>query len=137
MFEQKWKFQEKKKKFLLGFIYICYIFIGYIFTGYIYVDLRNVSLCHFNISINVICILFLHFSPNPNYPDLTQHNNYLAKCLTPSIYNKLCSLKTQSGYTLDGCMQTGVDNPGHPFIMTVGLVAGDEECYDLFSGKSN
>ncbi|PIK57258.1 putative creatine kinase, flagellar isoform X1 [Apostichopus japonicus] len=71
--------------------------------------------------------------PNPNYPDLTQHNNYLAKCLTPSIYNKLCSLKTQSGYTLDGCMQTGVDNPGHPFIMTVGLVAGDEECYDLFS----
>lgn len=28
---------------------------------------------------------------------------------------------------------TGVDNPGHPFIMTVGLVAGDEECYVDFA----
>lgn len=28
---------------------------------------------------------------------------------------------------------TGVDNPGHPFIMTVGLVAGDEESYTVFS----
>jgi len=26
-----------------------------------------------------------------------------------------------------------VDNPGHPFIMTVGLVAGDEESYSTFS----
>ena len=27
----------------------------------------------------------------------------------------------------------GVDNPGHPFILTVGCVAGDEESYDVFS----
>lgn len=27
----------------------------------------------------------------------------------------------------------GVDNPGHPFIMTVGCVAGDEESYDTFA----
>ena len=27
----------------------------------------------------------------------------------------------------------GVDNPGHPFIMTVGCVAGDEESYDVFA----
>ena len=27
---------------------------------------------------------------------------------------------------------TGVDNPGHPFIMTVGCVAGDEESYEVF-----
>ena len=27
----------------------------------------------------------------------------------------------------------GVDNPGHPFIMTVGAVAGDEESYELFA----
>ena len=26
----------------------------------------------------------------------------------------------------------GVDNPGHPFIMTVGCVAGDEETYEVF-----
>lgn len=36
------------------------------------------------------------------------------------------------GCTLDSCIQTGVDNPGHPFIFTVGLTAGDEECYDVF-----
>lgn len=27
----------------------------------------------------------------------------------------------------------GVDNPGHPFIMTVGCVAGDEESYEVFA----
>merc|ERR1712149_122725 len=30
-------------------------------------------------------------------------------------------------------IQTGVDNPGHPFIMTVGCVAGDEESYEVFA----
>merc|ERR1719305_120293 len=29
-------------------------------------------------------------------------------------------------------MKTGVDNPGHPHIKTVGLVAGDEESYQVF-----
>ncbi|GLD48095.1 creatine kinase M-type-like protein [Lates japonicus] len=33
---------------------------------------------------------------------------------------------------LDDVIQTGVDNPGHPFIMTVGCVAGDEESYEVF-----
>ena len=28
---------------------------------------------------------------------------------------------------------SGVDNPGHPFIMTVGCVAGDEESYSIFA----
>merc|ERR1719376_1857240 len=40
--------------------------------------------------------------------------------------------QTPSGFTLDDCIQTGVDNPGHPFIMTVGCVAGDEESYEVF-----
>ena len=40
---------------------------------------------------------------------------------------------TPNGYTLDQAIQTGVDNPGHPFIKTVGIVAGDEESYDVFS----
>ena len=30
-------------------------------------------------------------------------------------------------------VHTGVDNPGHPFIMTVGCVAGDEESYEVFA----
>ena len=38
---------------------------------------------------------------------------------------------TPNGCTLDQCIQTGVDNPGHPFITTVGCVAGDEESYEV------
>jgi len=68
-----------------------------------------------------------------NFPDLKNHNNWMAKVLTEEIYDKLKDLKTKSGYTIDGCIQTGVDNPGHPFIYTVGAVAGDEECYELFA----
>ena len=68
-----------------------------------------------------------------NFPDFSKHNNWTAKCLTEDIYNKLCNLKTPSGYTLDMAIQTGVDNPGHPFIYTVGCVAGDEETYSLFA----
>merc|ERR1712159_733543 len=40
--------------------------------------------------------------------------------------------KTAGGCTLAQCMKTGVDNPGHPHIKTVGLVACDEECYTTF-----
>nr|BAE97402.1 cytoplasmic creatine kinase [Dendronephthya gigantea] len=65
-------------------------------------------------------------------PELSKHNNWMAKCLTPEIYAKLRDLRTPSGFTLDGVIQTGVDNPGHPFIYTVGAVAGDEETYEVF-----
>jgi len=57
----------------------------------------------------------------------------MAKCLTPDIYRKLEKKKTAAGFTLDMAIQTGVDNPGHPFIKTVGCVAGDEETYTLFA----
>ena len=68
-----------------------------------------------------------------SYPDLSTHNNWMAKCITPAIYTKLSVLKTPNGFTLDRAIQTGVDNPGHPFIMTVGMVAGDEESYNVFA----
>ena len=68
-----------------------------------------------------------------NFPDLSKHNNCLANHLTPELYDKLKDLKTPTGYTLDKIMQTGVDNPGHPFITTVGVVAGDEESYTVFA----
>lgn len=61
-----------------------------------------------------------------NFPDLSQHNNWMARCLTPEMYKRLHALKTPNGVTLDNIIQTGVDNPGHPFIYTVGCVAGDE-----------
>lgn len=106
------------------------------------------------------------------FPDLSQHNNHMAKVLNKDIYTKLRGKSTPSGFTLDDCIQTGVDNPGkqnmfeyipplqpisqrchkhhficswryikhfllipnqgHPFIMTVGCVAGDEESYEVF-----
>jgi creatine kinase len=48
------------------------------------------------------------------------------------IYSHLREKVTPNGCTLDQCIQTGVDNPGHPFISTVGVVAGDEESYEVF-----
>ena len=42
-------------------------------------------------------------------------------------------MKTNTGYTFDQAIQTGVDNPGHPFISTVGVVAGDEDSYTAFA----
>ncbi|NXG97492.1 KCRU kinase, partial [Loxia leucoptera] len=67
------------------------------------------------------------------YPDLRKHNNCMASNLTPAIYARLCDKATPNGWTLDQCIQTGVDNPGHPFIKTVGIVAGDEETYEVFA----
>merc|ERR1711970_546514 len=66
-------------------------------------------------------------------PNLEQHNNHMAHVLTLDLYNSLRGKMTPSGYTVDHAIQTGVDNPGHPFIMTVGAVAGDEESYETFA----
>ena len=49
------------------------------------------------------------------------------------MYGRLRDKVTPNGWTLDQCIQTGVDNPGHPFITTVGCVAGDEESYEVGS----
>jgi len=73
------------------------------------------------------------FPAMADYPDLRHHNNLMAKHLTPRLYSKLRDKVTASGFTLDAAIQTGVDNPGHPFILTVGAVAGDEESYDTFA----
>ncbi|KFO64420.1 Creatine kinase M-type, partial [Corvus brachyrhynchos] len=72
------------------------------------------------------------FSAEEEFPDLSKHNNHMAKVLTPALYQRLRDKETPSGFTLDDVIQTGVDNPGHPFIMTVGCVAGDEESYEVF-----
>jgi creatine kinase len=36
------------------------------------------------------------------------------------------------GVNIGHCIKTGIDNPGHPMIKTVGMVAGDEESYTVF-----
>ena len=73
------------------------------------------------------------FPSMADYPDLRHHNNLMAKHLTPRLYGKLRDKVTATGFTLDAAIQTGVDNPGHPFILTVGAVAGDEESYETFA----
>jgi len=66
--------------------------------------------------------------------DLSEHNNFMAEFLRehPEVYDKLKLKETSLGVTLAKCIKTGVDNKGHPHIKTVGLVAGDEESYELF-----
>ncbi|KFV41204.1 Creatine kinase B-type [Tyto alba] len=49
--------------------------------------------------------------PDEEYPDLSTHNNHMAKVLTLDLYKKLRDRVTPSGFTLDDVIQTGVDNP--------------------------
>ncbi|NXY02005.1 KCRB kinase, partial [Pteruthius melanotis] len=58
-------------------------------------------------------LLKMKHSPEEEYPDLKAHNNHMAKVLTPDLYKKLRDKQTPSGFTLDDCIQTGVDNPGN------------------------
>ncbi|XP_043095560.1 creatine kinase S-type, mitochondrial [Puntigrus tetrazona] len=73
------------------------------------------------------------YPPSADFPDLRKHNNCMASALTPAIYGSLRDKLTPNNWSLDQCIQTGVDNPGHPFIKTVGMVAGDEESYEVFA----
>merc|ERR1719359_56725 len=50
----------------------------------------------------------------------------------PELYAKLKDKKTSNGVTFAQCVKTGIDNPGHPMIKTVGMTAGDEESYEVF-----
>nr|BAD34674.1 creatine kinase, cytoplasmic [Hediste diversicolor] len=67
-----------------------------------------------------------------DFPELSKHNNWMAKVLTLDMYKKYREVVTPSGFTFDKAIQTGIDNPGHPFIFTVGCVAGDEESYEVY-----
>jgi len=68
-------------------------------------------------------------------PDLTKHNNHMANTLkeNPGMYEQMAQKTTPNGYTFDMAIQTGVDNPGHPYIVTVGATAGDEETYTTWA----
>jgi len=75
---------------------------------------------------------YKRFTAEQDFPNFAKHNNWMSKCLTKEMYEQLREKVTPNGYTLDLAIQTGVDNPGHPFIMTVGMTLGDEESYDTF-----
>merc|ERR1711962_1939454 len=67
-------------------------------------------------------------------PDLSNHSSFFAEVMkaNPGLYDKLKTKNIKLGVTFGHCIKTGVDNPGHPMIKTVGAVAGDEESYELF-----
>lgn len=56
--------------------------------------------------------LKLRFPAEDEFPDLSGHNNHMAKVLTPELYAELRAKSTPSGFTVDDAIQTGVDNPG-------------------------
>eukprot|EP00746_Dinoflagellata_sp_MGD_P003121 gnl/MRDRNA2_/MRDRNA2_106075_c0_seq1.p1 gnl/MRDRNA2_/MRDRNA2_106075_c0~~gnl/MRDRNA2_/MRDRNA2_106075_c0_seq1.p1 ORF type:complete len:1378 (-),score=437.65 gnl/MRDRNA2_/MRDRNA2_106075_c0_seq1:61-4194(-) len=68
-------------------------------------------------------------------PDISKHFSIMTDVLKerPELYSKLRGQTTQLGTTLGKCIKTGIDNKGHPMIKTVGMVAGDEECYETFN----
>jgi len=67
-------------------------------------------------------------------PDISKHNNILTDVLNknPEIYHKLKHRRTSMDVGFAKCAKTGFDNPGHPMVKTCGLVAGDEESYEVF-----
>lgn len=56
----------------------------------------------------------MNYSAEQEFPDLSQHNNHMAKVLTLEMYSNLRDKETPSGFTVDDIIQTGVDNPGNP-----------------------
>merc|ERR1719308_198496 len=86
-----------------------------------------------NNTITIWLLCCSKYDAESDLPNLEQHNNHMAHVLTLDLYNSLRGKMTPSGFTVDNAIQTGVDNPGHPFIMTVGAVAGDEESYETFA----
>ena len=64
-----------------------------------------------------------------NFPDLRDNRTLMARYLTPEMYSRLFYKTTGAGFTLDSAIQTGVDDKES----SVGVVAGDEESYSVFS----
>ncbi|NXV76190.1 KCRB kinase, partial [Atlantisia rogersi] len=77
-------------------------------------------------------LLKMKHSADDEFPDLSVHNNHMAKVLTLDLYKKLRDKQTSSGFTLDDVIQTGVDNPGNGW--GPGLVLSSHApCCDLTS----
>jgi len=78
--------------------------------------------------------VFLAGDMPDSLPSLDEHNNFFSEAMkaNPELYSQLKDKKTKLGVNLGHCIKTGVDNKGHPMIKTVGMVAGDEESFELF-----
>eukprot|EP01063_Lacrimia_lanifica_P016473 TRINITY_DN23010_c0_g1_i1.p1 TRINITY_DN23010_c0_g1~~TRINITY_DN23010_c0_g1_i1.p1 ORF type:complete len:389 (+),score=160.16 TRINITY_DN23010_c0_g1_i1:87-1253(+) len=70
-----------------------------------------------------------------DFPDFSKHHNLMSSALTKTMYINYKNLFTPSGFTVDRCIQVGVDCPGGTVMgrRDPGIVAGDNECYDIFA----
>lgn len=55
------------------------------------------------------------YTSREEYPYLENNNNHMAHCLTEDLYKRLRAKTTPSGFSIDDCIQTGVDNQGKRF----------------------
>ena len=71
----------------------------------------------------------MHFEIMENYPNTSNNKTLMAKYLTPELYEQYWNIETQSGFSFDHLLQSGIDVPQFP---NCGFIAGDEDCYDAF-----
>lgn len=74
-----------------------------------------------------------------SYPTFTSHHNsLLKKYLSRPLYTKLAPLQTSMGTTLEDMIAPGLPLPlGANPPRSIGLLAGDAECYTLFAELLN
>ncbi|CAE7225146.1 unnamed protein product [Symbiodinium natans] len=67
-------------------------------------------------------------------PVLSRHHSTLARVLAeqPMLYEQLKDVRTPNGVALAQCIKPGIDNKGHAIFRTLGLVAADETCFEVF-----
>ena len=76
----------------------------------------------------------MHFEIMENYPNTVNNKTLMAKYLTPELYEQYWNIETQSGFSFDHLLQSGIDVPQFP---NCGFIAGDEECYETFKGLTD
>jgi len=73
---------------------------------------------------------------DPSYPDFSRFGSrsYLRRYLTPEVYASLKERQTKSGVTLEDIIRSGLSLPiGAAPPRGIGVYAGDEESYNVFS----
>lgn len=68
------------------------------------------------------------------FPNLKNNRTIMAKHLTPDIFAKVKDKCTTKKYNLEKLIESGLEPAdGASVKIPAGLLAGDEECYDVFS----
>ena len=70
-----------------------------------------------------------------SFPNLTNNPTIAGKLLTPDMFSILKDKRTSKGYDIDDLIESSQHSPSANFTSipnSAGLLAGDEECYDLF-----